>query len=184
MSAQYNELKTLANAGQTTHFIPQIRGIILQIRRATEADAAIVLHYIKALALAEGFPFTVSVTIADLEENLLSSHSNAQAVLVYQDDKPCGFAVYYYSFSTTTGKRGLHLDDLYIDPDYQGQGVGRKVLAHLANLAISENCARFEWWALKTNDRAIDFYKKLGAKSLDETIILRVDATELGQFCQ
>jgi ribosomal protein S18 acetylase RimI-like enzyme len=156
----------------------------MQIRRATKADAAAVLHYIQALALAESFPFSVSVTVEDLEKNLFSPHSNAHALLIYQDDKCCGFAVYYYSFSTTTGKRGLHLDDLYIDPDNQGQGLGKKVLAYLAQLAVSDGCARFEWWVLKTNDSAIKFYKKLGAKSLEELIIFRMDGAALKVFCQ
>ena len=152
---------------------------MLEIRIATKRDSALVLHYIKALAIAEDFPFAVAVTLYDLENNLFTNTATAHALLFYQHNKPCGFAVYYYSFSTTTGKRGLHLDDLYIEPEYQGQGIGKTVLVHLAQLAIEQDCARFEWWALKSNDSAIKFYQKIGAQNLDEISIFRLDAAKI-----
>lgn len=145
------------------------------IRSAKKSDSELILRYIKELAIAEEFPFEVSVTKEEIEANLFSSSPAAEVVILYRDDMSCGFAIFYHTFSTTTGKRGLHLDDLYIQPEYQGQGLGTKVFGYLARLAIQRNCARFEWWALKTNDAAIKFYKNMGAKDLDEISVFRLD---------
>lgn len=148
---------------------------MLEMQDATKQDAALILHFIKELAIAEAFPFDISVTKESLEQHLFGDNRAAEAIILYMNKKACGFAVFYYSFSTTTGKRGLHLDDLYILPDYQGQGFGKQVLVYLAKLAIEKDCARFEWWALNTNVSAIKFYQNLGAKNLEEISVFRLD---------
>jgi len=148
----------------------------LKIQSAKKEDSELILHFIKELAIAEDFPFEVSVTKEDIENNLFGSSPDAEAIILYVNKRACGFGVYYYTFSTTTGRRGLHLDDLYIQPEYQGQGLGKKVLIYLSQLALQKGCARFEWWALKTNDSAIKFYKKLGARSLEEITVFRLDS--------
>ncbi len=147
---------------------------VLKILAAKKEDAKLILHFIKELAIVEKFPFEVSVTKEELENNLFGLNPDAEAIIIYVNNKACGFAVFYYTFSTTTGKRGLHLDDLFIEPDYQGQGLGKKVLVYLSQLAIQKDCARFEWWALKTNVSAIKFYKNIGAKSLEEITVFRL----------
>lgn len=149
---------------------------MMKIKQASTEDAELLVQFIQKLARLEVFPFAVTVTAQDLKENLLSPSSTAGAILLYAGDKPCGFAVYYYTFSTTTGKYGLHLDDLFIEPEYQGLGWGKQVLIYLSKLAEDNQCARFEWWALKTNESAIQFYEKLGAKQLDELAIFRLDS--------
>ena len=148
---------------------------MFEILKANKEDADLILHFIKKLAIAEKFPYEVSVTKEDLEENLFASSPDAEAVILHVNKKACGFAVFYYTFSTTTGKRGLHLDDLYIEPDYQGKGLGKKVMDYLSKLAIRKKCARFEWWALKTNYSAIKFYNNIGAKSLDKLTVFRLE---------
>ncbi|NQZ80896.1 MAG: GNAT family N-acetyltransferase [Colwellia sp.] len=152
---------------------------MFKILPAKKENSALILQFIKELAVVEEFPFEVSVTRKDLENNLFSDTPEAQAIICYQDNRPCGFAVFYFTFSTTTGKRGLHLDDLYIQPEYQGQGQGKKVLIHLAKLARKKSCARFEWWALRTNVAALKFYQKIGAKSLNELLIFRLNSAEI-----
>ncbi|MGR2770429.1 GNAT family N-acetyltransferase [Photobacterium ganghwense] len=147
----------------------------MRIEKAAIEDADLLVYFIKRLAEYEAFPFDVTVTADDLRVNLLSPSSTAEAVLLYAGEKPCGFAVYYYTFSTTTGKRGLHLDDLFIEPEYQGRGWGKQVLVYLSKLAVENQCARFEWWALKTNVSAIKFYERIGAQQLDELAIFRMD---------
>lgn len=148
----------------------------MKILAAKKENSGLILHFIKELAITEKFPFEVSVTKEQIESNLFGVSPAAEAVIIYVGNKPCGFAVFYYSFSTTTGKRGLHLDDLYVEPDYQGQGLGKKVLIYLSKLAIQKDCARFEWWALNTNDSAIKFYMNIGAKKLDEITVFRLNA--------
>ncbi|NQZ30628.1 MAG: GNAT family N-acetyltransferase [Oceanospirillaceae bacterium] len=157
---------------------------MLKIQSATQQDAELILHFIKELAIAEAFPFEVSVTKEALERNLFGAEPAAQAIIFYVNNKACGFAVFYYSFSTTTGKRGLHLDDLYIQPEYQGQGFGKQVLVYLSKLAIEEECARFEWWALNTNVSAIKFYLGLGAKKLEEISVFRLDALAIANLAK
>ncbi|MDB4838183.1 GNAT family N-acetyltransferase [Marinomonas sp.] len=152
------------------------------IRKAGKQDSALILYFIQQLAVAEKFPFEVSVTIEDIENNLFGASPDAEAVILYVGKQACGFAVFYYTFSTTTGQRGLHLDDLYIHPDYKGQGLGKKVLVYLSQLALQNKCARFEWWALKTNDSAIKFYTKLGARSLEEITVFRLDSDEISNL--
>ncbi|HHX8467416.1 TPA: N-acetyltransferase family protein [Vibrio diabolicus] len=152
------------------------------IKKATTKEADLLVHFIKKLADYEQLPYDVTVTSDDLRENLLSASSTAEAILLYEEGQPCGFAVYYYTFSTTTGKRGLHLDDLFIEPKYHGQGVGKQVLVYLSKLADKNNCARFEWWALKTNMPAIKFYERIGASQLDELVVFRLNEKEISDL--
>ncbi|EPJ45028.1 MAG: GCN5-related N-acetyltransferase [Osedax symbiont Rs2] len=155
---------------------------MLEIRPAIKQDCALILDYIKALAIAEDFPFAVAVTLQDLQRNLFNDSPTAHALVFYRHKQPCGFAVYYYSFSTTTGKRGLHLDDLYIEPEYQGLGIGRSALGYLAQIAVDQECARFEWWALKSNDSAIKFYQKIGANNLEQLSIFRLEEKAIAEL--
>ncbi len=147
----------------------------MKIINATINDAELIIHYIKELVKAEKLPYKVSVTKKDVEQNIFGKHSNVKSLIFYHEQKPCGFAVYYFTFSTATGKKGLHLDDLYIDPSCQGKGFGTKALIYLAKIADENDCARFEWWALKTNTSAINFYEKIGSQKLDELHLFRLD---------
>ncbi|BFM48741.1 GNAT family N-acetyltransferase [Marinomonas sp. THO17] len=152
---------------------------MLSFKIARHENAKLILKYIHDLAVAEGFPFEITVTESDIETNLLGQNSHATALILQYDDQPCGFAVFYYTFSTTTGKPGLHLDDLYVEPEFQGKGIGKKTLVHLAKLAQQQDCARFEWWALKTNDSAIKFYLSMGAQPLEELSVFRLDQAQI-----
>ena len=149
---------------------------MLKIEIATLKDADLILEFIKQLAAFEQFPFSVTVTVDDLIENLFGLSPLAEAIICYKNETPCGFAVYYSTFSTTTGKPGLHLDDLFILPRYQGQGIGNKVLSYLSKIAEERQCARFEWWALKTNEAAASFYQSIGADKVEEIDVFRLNA--------
>ncbi|MFM2482178.1 GNAT family N-acetyltransferase [Celerinatantimonas sp. YJH-8] len=157
---------------------------MLKFVPAQDTDSKLILKYISDLAISEKFPFPISVTLSDIETNLLGKDAVAKAVIFYLDEKPCGFAVYYFTFSTTTGKRGLHLDDLYVEPMYQGRGVGKRALVYLAQIARERDCARFEWWALKTNDSAIKFYLNAGAQVLDEISVFRLNQSQIEKLLE
>ncbi|SHF08986.1 Ribosomal protein S18 acetylase RimI [Fodinibius roseus] len=146
----------------------------LKIQPAIVSDVPLILSLIKELAAVEEFPFEVTVTAEDLKKNLFGKHPSAEALLVYAGDDLAGFAVFYQTFATTTGQPGLHLDDLYIRSEFQGRGIGRKVLAHLARIAKQRDCVRFEWWVLESNVRAKNFYEKIGARELEELEIYRL----------
>ena len=157
---------------------------MVSFRPALHSDSELILQYIRDLAVAEKFPFQVSVTLLDIENNLFGENSPARAVIFSKGEKPCGFAVYYSTFSTTTGRQGLHLDDLYIEPELQGKGIGKRALMYLAQIAKEKGCSRFEWWALKTNDPAIKFYLGIGAKQLDEISVFRLDQHQIASLAK
>ncbi|GAB1071123.1 MAG: GNAT family N-acetyltransferase [Shewanella algae] len=157
---------------------------MLTFTQAKSTDSELVLKYIQDLAVAENFPFEVTVTLSDIEENLIGNDATATAVILHFNERPCGFLVYYYTFSTTTGKRGLHLDDLYVEPEFQGKGIGKKTLIYLAKIAKEKGCARFEWWALKTNDSAIKFYLNIGAKKLNEILVFRLNHSQIASLTE
>ena len=94
-------------------------------------------------------------------------------------DEPIGFALFFHNFSTFAGKPGLYLEDLFIKPEFRGRGYGRKMLAHLANLAVQRGCGRFEWAVLDWNAPAIRFYESLGAKIKHEWKINRLSGDAL-----
>ena len=150
-----------------------------KIKAAEKTDVPLILSFIRELAEIEEFPFEITVTDADLERSLFGEHPAAEVLLFYLGAEPVGFAVYYQTFATATGKPGLHLDDLYIRPQFQGAGIGKKALGYLASLAKERGYGRFEWWALKWNERAIGFYESIGARNMQELRIFRLQEDDI-----
>jgi GNAT superfamily N-acetyltransferase len=151
----------------------------INIRAAHKADIPLIIIFIKELADFEKFPFKITVTETDLEQNLFGKHPAAEVILIYLDEQPAGFAVYYQTFSTTTGKPGLHLDDIYIRPQFQGSGIGKKVIGHLATIAKQRGYGRFEWWVLDWNKKSINFFQKIGAQHMKELRIFRLQEEDI-----
>lgn len=147
------------------------------IRDATEGDISVILSFIRELAAYE--ELEVAATEEGIRKELFGPHPAARVVLACQADVPVGFAVFYTSFSTLLGKRGLHLDDLYVRPEWRGMGIGKALLSHLAALAVKQGCGRFEWWCLDWNTGALDFYHRLGAKTVENVMILRMTGNTL-----
>ena len=154
----------------------------ITIREACIEDAPLILQFIIDLATYEKAQHEVKTSLAELKESLFSKHSTAHALICLADDKPVGFAVYFYSFSTWLGKNGLYLEDLYVSPDHRNLGAGKAILKHLANLALEKDCERFEWSVLDWNQPAIDFYHSVGAKAQDEWIKYRLSGDSLKEF--
>lgn len=154
----------------------------ITIREACIEDAPSILQFIIDLAIYEKAQHEVKTSLVELEESLFSKHSTAHAIICLVDEKPIGFAVYFYSFSTWLGKNGLYLEDLYVSPDHRNLGVGKAILKHLANLALEKKCERFEWSVLDWNQPAIDFYHSVGAVAQDEWIKYRLSGERLTQF--
>ena len=103
----------------------------------------------------------------------------AEVLIGEIDGAPRGFALFFHNFSTFAGKPGIYLEDLFVDPDARGSGLGKALLARLAGLAMERGCARLEWSVLDWNEPAIAFYKSLGAKAMDEWTVNRVDGAAL-----
>jgi GNAT superfamily N-acetyltransferase len=151
----------------------------LKVLQAQPDDVPQLVEFINELAESESFPEEVTVSEDDLRANLFGAEPAAEAVIGYLDDDPVSFAVFYQTFATTTGKRGLHIDDLYVRPHAQTRGIGRKMLGYLAQLAHERGCGRMEWWVLDWNDRAARFYQGVGAKHVGHLRIFRLAGDSL-----
>lgn len=148
------------------------------IRAAGPGDVDVVHRFVVELAEAEDFPGQVTATPADLAAALFGPRPVAEAVLATIAGDPAGFALFYPTYSTVLGRPGIHLEDLYVRAEHRGTGLGRALLGHLAELATVRG-GRLEWWVLRTNEPALRFYRGLGARTLDEIEVQRLDDDSL-----
>ncbi len=163
----------------------------IHIREAQPADIPLVLEFIRGLALYEREPAAVTATEADLLRDgfgpspyyhcLIAEVEMADAVesIESRQRQPAGFAFYFFNYSTWTGRPGLYLEDLFVNPEHRGLGVGKALLARVASIAVEKNCPRLQWEVLDWNTSAIDFYKSLGADFLDEWRNVRMTGESL-----
>lgn len=134
---------------------------------------------IEAIAAYEKLTHLLEVDEATLEESLFSENPAARALVATMGDKAIGYAIFYYNFSTFVGKRGIYLEDIYVETEYRGQGIGGRLFRKVADTARIENCSRMEWVALDWNKPAIDFYESRGASKLDEWRLFRFNRSDL-----
>ena len=144
------------------------------IRAATVVDVPVILELIRALATYERAPNEVTATEQGLTEVLFGQKPAAEVLLALENETAVGFAVFFHNFSTWLGRPGLYLEDLFVGPEYRGKGYGRALLIHLAKIARERGCGRMEWAVLDWNEPAIEFYRKLGAKPMDEWTVFRL----------
>jgi GNAT superfamily N-acetyltransferase len=150
-----------------------------RIRSATPADVSLILGLIRELAEYEKLAHQVVATEDDIRNSLFGLRPAAECLIAELDGAPAGFALFFHNFSTFLGKPGIYLEDLYVKPELRGKGVGRKLLAHLAQLALTRGCGRFEWAVLDWNEPAIGFYRSIGARMLDDWKINRLTGEAL-----
>lgn len=151
----------------------------LNIKKASASNIPLILELIKELAEAEKFPGEVVATEETLKSSLFGDRPAAEVLLLYVEESIAGYVIFYHSFSTVLGKKGLHLEALYVRPEFQGKGIGKKVMGKLATIAKERDCGRFEWWALKWNSEAIGFYENLGASQMEELRVFRLQGHEI-----
>lgn len=151
-----------------------------RIRFATAADVPQILAFVHELAEYEREPDAVLATEPMLEAALFGPRPAAEAVIAEDaEGKALGFALFFQNFSTWTGLPGLYLEDLYVTPAARGAGVGKALLRHLADIAVTRGYARFEWSVLDWNQPAIDFYRAMGAVGMEEWTVQRVTGEAL-----
>ncbi len=155
----------------------------LAIRFAERKDVPAVLEFIMKLARYEKLETSVVATEAILEEELFDK-GGAEALLAEEDGIPVGFALFFHNFSTFRGRRGIYLEDLFVDQEKRGRGYGKALFQALAQLALDRRCDRLDWSVLDWNAPSIAFYRSLGANSLDEWTGFRLTGSPLAALAQ
>ena len=153
----------------------------ISIRYATEADAGLILEFIRELATYEKMLDDVVATEELLKEWLFEKKS-AEVIFAMEGDVEVGFALFFHNFSTFLGRAGLYLEDLFVKPEYRGKGYGKGLLRKLAQIAVERGCGRFEWSCLDWNQPSIDFYLSKGAVQMNEWTIYRLTADKIDEL--
>lgn len=142
-------------------------------RHAQRNDVPLILKFIKDLADYEGLLDEVVADEATLEEWIFN-REKAEVIFAMEGDTEVGFALFFHNFSTFLGRAGIYLEDLYVMPEYRGNGYGKALLSKLAQIALERGCGRLEWWCLDSNTPSIDFYLSLNAEPMDEWTVYRI----------
>lgn len=149
------------------------------IAPVTRGEVPTLLELIRELARFEKLEHEVVATVSSLENSLFGPQAAAGALLAQCDGKLAGYAIYFFTFSSFIGRPGIWLEDVYVRPEFRKRGLGRGLIEAVAKVGVERNCGRFEWTALNWNEHALDFYRRLGARRLDEWVLLRMNAAEL-----
>ena len=155
----------------------------LRFRFAKRDDCALILRFIRELAVYERLENEVVATEELLSEWLFDKKT-AEVFFAEVDNQEVGFALFFPSFSTFLGRAGLYLEDVYVQPEYRGRGIGTAMLRILAKIAVERGYGRFEWACLDWNTPAIDFYRSLGATPMEEWTIHRLHGEKLTQLAE
>jgi len=150
------------------------------IRFAQAADTAVILGFIRALAEYEKLEHECVATEETLRATLFGEKPYAEVLLIEEEGKAHGFALFFHNYSTFLARPGIYLEDLFVNPAARGKGYGKALLAKLAEIAVARGCGRLEWSVLDWNQPSIDFYLSLGARPMDEWTVYRVDGDALG----
>jgi GNAT superfamily N-acetyltransferase len=139
----------------------------LRIVPAHENDVPVILSFIRKLAEYEKLSHLVVATEENVREHVFGGNPVAEVLLAYLDQEPVGFALYFRNFSTFLGHPGIYLEDLFVEPEHRGKGIGKALLKQLARIAVERGYGRLEWAVLDWNTPSIEFYRSLGAAPLD-----------------
>jgi GNAT superfamily N-acetyltransferase len=151
-------------------------GVSFSIRPAAKPDVRALLEMIRELAAFEHLEKEVAATAASLANALFGPERVAYALLAKGAGKALGYAIYYHTFSSFAGRKGIFLEDVFVRPAHRRHGIGRALLERTARIGADLNCGRFEWIALRWNKSALRFYKQLGAAKMNEWVLLRMDS--------
>ncbi len=151
----------------------------MNIRFATERDVPKIMFFIKELAEYEKMSDDVVATEEMLRREIFEN-KNAEVIFALDENmREVGFALFFTTFSTFLGRSGIHLEDLYVLPEARGRGHGKALLKYLARLCVERGCGRLEWTCLNWNTPSLNFYRALGAETMDEWTSLRVSGAAL-----
>jgi len=149
------------------------------VRPAKPEDAALILAFIRELAAYERLLHECEATEADIAAALFGPEPRVFAEIAEWEGEPAGIALWFYNFSTFRGRHGIYLEDLFVRPALRSHGIGQSLLRHLAQRCIREGLPRLEWWVLDWNEPALRFYRRIGARAMDEWTVQRVTGEAL-----
>ena len=144
------------------------------IRSAAPADVPQILAFIRALAAYEREPDAVTANEAGLLRDGFGPNPFYSCLIAEHDGHPAGFAFFFFNYSTWKGQPGIYLEDLFVQPEFRGLGIGKALLKQVAAIAVEKGCPRLQWEVLDWNTPAIEFYRAMGAEFLDEWRNVRV----------
>lgn len=158
--------------------------MLATIRAATPADVSLILAFIRALATYERAPDAVEATEEALLRDGFGPQPFFRCLIAEQDGHPAGFALFFFNYSTWMGKPGIYLEDIFVEPEFRGQGIGKALLRQVAAIALENHCSRLQWEVLDWNTPAIDFYRAMGAEFLDEWRNVRIGGEALERLAR
>ena len=154
----------------------------MQIRLAIPGDIEDIHRLIYELAVYEKAPEQMVATIDQINGSLFNNQPVAFCHVAEVDGKIVGIALWFLNYSTWLGKPGIYLEDLFVQPEYRGHGIGKDFMKTLAQLCIERGYERFQWWVLDWNEPSIEFYKSFGAVPMDEWTVFRLSGGALKKF--
>jgi len=154
----------------------------LRIVAACEQDVSLIFQFLGDLAEYEQLTKYCVTSEEQIRQAFFSPQPAAYAVLAYEGSNAVGIAVFFYTYSTFAGCRGLYLEDLYVKPEVRGKGVGRELLGYLARLGSAQGCNRMEWAVLDWNEQAIGFYQNIGARPIEGWTVYRLGKEGLDEL--
>ncbi len=154
------------------------------IRAAEPRDTREILRLIRSLAEYEKLADMAVGTAEQLERSLFGPRPACETIIAEREGRAVGFALFFTTFSTFLCKPGIYLEDLFVEPAERGRGIGKALLARLAQLAVERGCGRLEWRVLDWNEPSIRFYESLGAKLMPEWELVRMTAGDFARLAQ
>jgi len=157
---------------------------MLKLRKATAKDIPLILSFIRELAEYERSPKAVSCTEKDLRRDGFGPRPKFRVIIAEWNGEPAGMAFFFYNYSTWQGRPGIFIEDLFVRRQFRGKGIGRALMAKLAQTAIAEKCHGIRWEVLDWNKPAIDAYQHLGCKFRDGWKIMQMTGQELVELAK
>lgn len=148
-------------------------------RFATPQDVPVILQFIRELADFEKLLHEVVADEETLHKSLFKDPKGPEVLIAEENKNPVGFVLFFHNFSTFLGRKGIYIENLYITPECRGKGYGEKILNTMYRIAKERNCGRIEWWVLDWNERAINFYKKIGTVPMSDWTVFRITEKEI-----
>ncbi len=154
----------------------------MQIRLAKQADVNDIHRLIYELSVYEKAPEQMLATVEQINTSLFNEHPVAFCHIAEVDGKIVGIALWFLNYSTWLGKPGIYLEDLFVQPEFRGHGIGKSFMKTLAQICVERGYERFQWWVLDWNKPSIDFYKSLGAVAMYDWTVFRLSGDALKKF--